>query len=90
MAEKPDTDEKDIICLHDDHSQDRSGKGINFVTSLYHAGGYRLPVGLRIVAKSAYYVEKKAGTQKRRSPVSKNQDDREWLTAAQRNQLPFP
>lgn len=89
IAEKPYTDENEIICWHYDHSQDRSVKGINFLTCLYHAGGYSLPVGFSIVAKTEYYVDKKDGKQKRRSPVSKNEYYRELLTNARRNQIPF-
>src|SRR5258708_6527695 len=89
IAEKPYTDENDIICWHYDHSKDRSVKGINFVTSLYHADGYSLPVGFNIVEKTETYVDKKDGKQKRRSHVSKNQYYRELLTAAKRNQIPF-
>jgi hypothetical protein len=89
IAEKPYTDENDIICWHYDHSQDRSVKGINFVTSLYHAGGYSLPIGFSIVAKTEYYIDKKDGKQKRRSPISKNQMYRALLAASQRNQIPF-
>jgi hypothetical protein len=89
IAEKPYTDENEIICWHYDHSQDRSVKGINFVTCLYHASGYSLPVGFSIVAKTEYYIDKKDGKQKRRSPVSKNEYYRDLLTAAKRNQIPF-
>src|SRR5436190_8319487 len=89
IAEKPYTDENDIICWHYDHSQDRSVKGINFVTSVYHAGGYSLPVGFSIVAKTEYYIDKKDGKQKRRSPVSKNELYRELLTNAKHNQIAF-
>lgn len=89
IAEKPYTDENEIICWHWDHSQDRSVKGINFMTCLYHAGGYSLPVGFSILAKTEYYLDKKDGKQKRRSPVSKNEYYRELLTAAKRNQIPF-
>ena len=89
IAEKPYTDENDIICWHWDHSQDRSVKGINFMTGLYHAQGYSLPVGFSIVAKTEYYIDKKDGKQKRRSPVSKNDYYRELLTNAKRNQIPF-
>src|SRR5450631_1990711 len=63
IAEKPYTDENEIICWHYDHSQDRSVKGLNFVTCLYHASGYSLPVGVSIVAKTEYYVDKKDGKQ---------------------------
>ena len=89
IAEKPYTDENEIICWHYDHSQDRSVKGINFVTCLYHATGYSLPVGFSIVAKTEYYVDKKDGKRKRRSPISKNEYYRELLTVAKRNQIPF-
>ncbi len=89
IAEKPYTDENEIICWHYDHSQDRSVKGINFVTCLYHASGYSLPVGVSIVAKTEYYIDKKDGKQKRRSPVSKNQYYRALLTAAKHNRIPF-
>src|SRR5436190_339309 len=89
IAEKPYTDENDIICWHWDHSHDRSVKGLNFVTSLYHAGGYSLPVGFSIMAKTEYYIDKKDGKQKRRSPITKNQSYRELLTTAKRNQIPF-
>lgn len=89
IAEKPYTDENDIICWHYDHSQDRSVKGINFMTCLYHASGYSLPVGFSIVAKTEDYLDKKSGKQKRRSPVSKNEMYRELLTNAKRNQIAF-
>src|SRR6266498_4320471 len=89
IAEKPYTDENEIICWHYDHSQDRSVKGINFVTCLYHASGYSLPVGFSIVAKTEYYIDKKEGKQKRRSPISKNEYYRALLTAARHNHIPF-
>jgi hypothetical protein len=89
IAEKPYTDENEIICWHYDHSQDRSVKGINFVTCLYHANGYSLPVGVQLVAKTEYYLDKKTGKQKRRSPISKNEYYRDLLRAAQQNQIPF-
>lgn len=89
LAEKPYTDENDIICWHYDHSQDRNVKGINFMTCLYHAGGYALPVGYQIVAKTEYYLDKKDGKRKRRSPVSKNAYYRDLLNAAVHNQVAF-
>lgn len=89
IAEKPYTDENEIICWHYDHSQDRNIKGINFMTSLYHAGGYSLPVGFSIVAKTEYYTDKKTGKRKRRSPITKNEYYRQLLRAVSRNQIPF-
>jgi hypothetical protein len=89
IAEKRYTDENDSICWHYDHSQDRSVKGINCVTCWYHTSGYSLPVGFSIVAKTEYDVDQKDGKPKRRSPVSKNEYDRELLTHAKHNQIPF-
>src|ERR1044071_1469213 len=59
IAEKPYTDENDIICWHYDPSQDRNVKGINFVTSLYHSQGVSLPVGFELVRKTERYIDPK-------------------------------
>jgi len=52
IAEKPYTDENDIICWHYDHFQQRNVKSINFVTCLYHNHGISLPVGVELVQKT--------------------------------------
>jgi hypothetical protein len=57
IAEKPYTDENDIICWHYDHWQQRNVKGINFVTCLYHSQGVSLPVGFELVRKTEHYLE---------------------------------
>jgi hypothetical protein len=89
MAEKPYTDENEIICWHYDHAHDRQVKGINFLTALYHAGGQSLPVGFRLVAKTEYYTDKKDGKTKRRSAVSKNEHYQALVRQAQANQIPI-
>ena len=89
IAEKPYTDENEIICWHYDHAHDRQVKGINFLTALYHAGGQSLPVGFRIVAKTEYYTDKKDGKTKRRSPISKNEHYQALIRQAKANQIPF-
>jgi hypothetical protein len=89
IAEKPYTDENDIICWHYDHAQDRLVKGINFLTVLYHVQAVSLPVGFSLVAKTEYYIDKKDGKQKRRSPISKNQHYQNLLRQVVRNQIPF-
>lgn len=88
IAEKPATDENDIVCWHYDHAQDRTVKGINFVTALYYAQEVALPVGFVLVAKTEYYLDKD-GQQKRRSPVSKNEHYRALLRQGVDNQLSF-
>jgi hypothetical protein len=91
IAEKPYTDENDIMAWHYDHAQGRSVKGINFLSALYHVPGpdISLPVGFRLVAKTEQYVDKKDGKTKRRSPISKNEHYQALLRAAHKNQLRF-
>jgi hypothetical protein len=64
-------------------------KGINFLTVLYHAAGVSLPVSFEIVSKTEYYIDKKGGQQKRRSPKSKNAMYRSLLQQAVQQQTPF-
>ena len=91
IAEKPYTDENDIIAWHYDHSQGHSVKGINFLSALYHAPdpAVSLPVGFRVVAKTEHYVDKKDGKAKRRSPVSKNAHYQSLLRQAHLNRVRF-
>jgi hypothetical protein len=89
IAEKPYTDENDIICRHYDHTSGGSVKGINFMTALYHSQGLSLPVGFTLIAKTEWYLDAKTGKQKRRSPVSKNEYYRLMLQQAVENQIRF-
>jgi hypothetical protein len=89
IEEKPYTDENEIVCWHYDHSKDRQVKGINFITALYHCQNVSLPVGFELVAKTEFYIDKKDGKEKRRSPVSKNEYCRGLIEQAVHNQLPF-
>src|SRR5512147_636979 len=89
IAEKPYTDENEIICWHYDHSQQRTVKGINFVTCLYHHQGVSLPVGFELVRKTERYVDPKEGKEKRRADKTKNEIYRDLLHQAVRNQIPF-
>lgn len=89
ISEKPYTDENDIICWHYDHSQQRTIKGINFVTSLYHCQGVSLPVGFEIVEKTEYYSDPKDGKEKRRSKRTKNEMYRDLVWQAVQNLMLF-
>jgi hypothetical protein len=90
IAEKPYTDENDIIAWHYDHAQGHAVKGINFLSALYHAPStaISLPVGFRVVAKTEHYLDKD-GAPKRRSPVSKNEHYQALIRQAAANQLRF-
>jgi len=89
IAEKPYTDENDIICWHYDHSQQRNVKGINFVTCLYHNRGISLPVGVELVQKTEQYLDPKSGKEKRRSAKTKNEMYRDLMQQAVNNRIPF-
>lgn len=89
IAEKPYTDENDIICWHYDHSKDRTIKGINFLTALYHSAGLSLPIGFEMIAKTERYIDPKDSKEKRRSKVSKNELYQKLLKQAVRNQISF-
>jgi IS4 transposase len=89
VAEKPYTDENDIVCWHYDHSKDRMVKGVNFLTALYHCQDVSFPVGVTLIAKTEHYTDKKDGKQKRRSPVEKNVYFRAMVQQAVRNRIAF-
>lgn len=91
IAEKPYTDENDIIAWHYDHSVGRTVKGINFLSALYHVPQLQvsLPVGFRLVRKTEQYEDKKDGKTKRRDPISKNEHYQGLLRQAFHNQILF-
>lgn len=88
VAEKPFSDENDIVCWHYDHAKQTQVKGINFMTALYHSGGVSLPVGFTLIAKTEVYFNQD-GKAQRRSPVGKNEYYRAMLQHAVTNQIPF-
>jgi len=89
IAEKPYTDENDIICWHYDHTTGSNVKGINFMTALYHSQAVSLPVSFTLIAKTEWYVDAKTDQQKRRSPVRKNEYYRILVQQAVENQIAF-
>lgn len=89
IAEKPYTDENDIICWHYDHATGQMVKGINFMSALYHSQGVSLPVGFEVIAKTEHYVDPKDGKEKRRSPISKNEYYQSLLKQTVHNRISF-
>ena len=89
ISEKPFTDENEIICWHYDHSKGVTLKGINFVSVLYHAKGVSLPVDYHLIEKTEFYIDKKTGKEKRRSPITKNEVFQQLLRQAVANNIPF-
>lgn len=89
IEEKPYTDENEIVCFHYDHSKNRSIKGINFLSMVYHNQAVSLPVGFELVAKTEEYLDKKTNKMKRRSPLTKNEMARQMILQAVKNQVLF-
>lgn len=86
---KPYTDESELICWHWDHVQQRSVKGINLLTTLYHTQGVSLPVAFELVKKPDFVPDKKTGRLKRQARQTKNALYRQMLVACVRNGMVF-
>lgn len=76
MEEKPSTDQNEIVCWHDDHSQGRNVKGINLVNVVSHRDFRKgphisLPVAFEVVSKPDPYVDPKTHTPNGKAGVPK-------------------
>ncbi len=89
IEEKPSTDENELISWHYDHSKDRTVKGINFLTALYHSCDVSLPVAFDLVTKTQDYFDPKTRRTKRKSAVTKNERYRMLLRIAVHNEVKF-
>jgi hypothetical protein len=89
IEEKPSTDENELVSWHYDHSKDRTVKGINFLTALYHASEVSLPVAFDLVTKTVEYTDPKTKKSKRKSALTKNERYRMLLRVALHNQVKF-
>jgi len=89
IQEKPYTDESALICLHFDHTKNKSVKGVNFVSASYCYEGGSLPVAVEFVRKSYMLADKKTGKVKRKSEKNKNRIYRGLLKIATGNGIKF-
>jgi hypothetical protein len=94
IAEKPYSDENDIVCWHYDHTSGKTIKGIGLMTVLYHNpnigdNGMSLPAEFELIDKTQQYVDEKTGKTKRRSELTKNERYRKMLKHAKTNRIPF-
>jgi len=89
LEEKLYTDESELICWHWDHCFNRTLKGVNFLTCLYHTPTAALPVAFELIKKSDWTINKKTNKPQRVCPKTKNEYLREMVTQCQKNQLPF-
>lgn len=89
IAEKPYTDENDIIAWHYDHCKGRNIKGINFVSALYQTSKAVVPVVYEVVKKTEHVINEKTGKRSRKSPISKQQHFRNLVKIAHANRVNF-
>jgi SRSO17 transposase len=89
IEEKPHTDENEIVSRHFDHSENRTVKGINILSCVYHAQGVSLPVALEIIHKPIEFKDHSTGRLRRRSEVTKNELMRRMLRVCRNNGLEY-
>lgn len=94
VAEKPYSDENDLVCWHYDHTSGKTVKGIGLMTTLYHNPslgdqGMSLPVEFQLIDKTELQVNPKDGKTQRRSKQTKNERYRQMLKQARDNRIPF-
>lgn len=94
VAEKPYSDENDLVCWHYDHNTGKTVKGIGLITALYHNPhigdtGMSLPVEFQLIDKTELQVSPQDGKTKRRSKQTKNERYRQMLKQAHDNRIPF-
>ncbi len=89
IEEKPSTDENELVSWHYNHCTDRTVKGINFLTALYHASDVSLPIAFDLVTKTQAYIDAKTKKSKRKSSITKNERFRMLLRVATHNQVRF-
>jgi len=88
IAHKPHMDENDIVCWYYDHSEERTVKGINLLSVLYHSQEVILPVGYVIVTKTERTIDAITGKEKRVSRITKNEYFRRLVRSCVKN-MPF-
>lgn len=89
IEEKPYTDENEIIAWHWDHKENRSIKGINFVSALYVSSKGSIPVAVEVVKKDIEYIDKKTEKKRRKASVTKQELYRKLVDIAIANGIKF-
>ncbi len=89
VEEKPYTDDRELICWHFNHSQNRTLKGINLLCALYLSQDTSLPVAFELIKKTELVEDKKTGKDKWQSPRTKNEYARDMIASVVHKQIPF-
>lgn len=88
-AEKPYTDENDIIAWHYSHAKGRVIKGIDLLSCLVRYGDVSFPISYEVIKKDLKYSDIKTKREKRKSSVTKNEHFRQLLAQASNNNVKF-
>lgn len=89
IQEKPYTDESELICWHFDHTKNRTVKGLNLLTVLYHSQTTSLPIAFELVQKTERVPDVKTGKERWQSVRTKNEMAREMVAQVCQKQVPF-
>ena len=89
IAEKPFTDENEVMCWHFDHTKGRAVQGFNLLNCLYHVNGISIPVAFELIKKPILYCDLKTRKLKRASLYTKNELMRKMLLVCVQNKLKF-
>ena len=89
IAEKPYSDENDIIAWHYDHCKGAAVKGVNLLTAMVRYGDVRLPIAYEVIEKTIHYTDLATKKERRKSSLTKNDLFLKLLAVAIRNDLKF-
>lgn len=88
-AEKPYTDENDIIAWHYSHAKGRVIKGVDILTCMVRYDDISFPIGYEVIKKEIRYCDIKTKREKRKSGTTKNAHFRQLLAQAARNDVKY-
>lgn len=89
VEEKEYTDENEIIAWHFDHAKQKSVKGINILSGIYHNENSTVPISFELVKKDQEFIDKQTGKKKRKASVNKNEYFRNIFKTSLKNAIKF-
>lgn len=88
-AEKPYTDENELISWHYSHAKGRVIKGINLLSCMVRYGDNSFPIGYKVIKKDVSYCDLKTKRETRKSSISKNEHFRSLVKKSHDNQVKY-
>ncbi len=89
IQEKRWTDENEIITWHFDHTKNKTVKGVNILSCLYHTKEANIPLSFKIIHKPIKFYDPKTNQEKRKSEVSKNELMQDMLMICKKNRIKY-